>query len=78
MTLALWIVLIFAGLLGLHGLALWMERRGWIYYAKRRASGGALASAILELQQFAQPGTKHILEMKRESRAEQDNESDPK
>jgi hypothetical protein len=45
---------------------------------KPRVSGGALASAILELQQSAQPGTRYILEMKRESRAERNDESGPK
>jgi len=78
MVLTMWIVAIALGLFALHRLALWMESRGWIYYVKTRASGGALASAILELQQIAQPGTRYILEMKRESRAEQDGESDPK
>jgi hypothetical protein len=78
MFLTLWIVAIALGLFGLHRLALWMESRGWIYYLKTRASGGALASAILELQQIAQPGTRYILEMKHESRAERDDESDPK
>jgi hypothetical protein len=78
MVLTMWIVAIVLGLFALHRLALWMESRGWIYYVKTRASGGALASAILELQQIAQPGTRYILEMKRESHAEQDGESDPK
>ena len=78
MVLTMWIVAIALGLFALHRLALWMESRGWIYYVKTRAIGGALASAILELQQIAQPGTRYILEMKRESRAEQDGESDPK
>jgi len=78
MPLALWIAAIALGLFGLHRLALWMESRGWIFYLKKRASGGALASAILQLQQFAEPGAEHILEMKRETRAEPDDESDPK
>jgi hypothetical protein len=78
MLLTIWIVAIALGLFGLHRLALWMESRGWVYYMETRASGGALASAILELQQIAQPGTRYILEMKRESRAERDDESDPK
>ena len=78
MLLTIWIAAIALGLFGLHRLALWMESRGWIHYVKTRASGGALASAILELQQIAQPGTRYILEMKRESRAERDDGSDPK
>jgi hypothetical protein len=78
MLLTIWIVAIALGLFGLHRLALWMESRGWSFYLKTRASGGALGSAFLEIQQIAQPEKKYILEMKRESRAERDDESDPK
>jgi hypothetical protein len=78
MLLAVWIVAIALGLFVLQRLALWMESRAWIYYLKTQGSGGALASAILELQQIAQPGTKYVLEMKRGSRTERDDESDPK
>lgn len=77
MSLALWIVAIALGLFGLHRLLLWMESRGWIFYMKTRASGGALGSAFLEIQQIAQPEKKYVLEIRRESRAEQDGESDP-
>jgi hypothetical protein len=78
MLLTLWIAAAALGLFGLHRLALWMESRGWIYYVKTRASGGALGSAFLEIQQIVQPEKKYTLEVKRESRAERDDESDPK
>jgi hypothetical protein len=78
MLLTAWIAAIALGLFALHRLALWMESRCWIYYLKTRGSGGALASAILELQQIAQPETKCVLEMKRESRTERDDASDQK
>jgi hypothetical protein len=78
MLLTVWIAAIALGVFALHRLALWMESRGWIFYLKTRASGGALGSAFLEIQQIAQPGTKYVLEMKRESRAERDDESGPK
>jgi hypothetical protein len=78
MLLTIWIVAIAMGLFGLHRLLLWMESRGWIHFMKTRASGGALGSAFLEIQQIAQPEKKYVLEIKRESRAERDDESDPK
>jgi hypothetical protein len=75
---ALWIAALALALFGLHRLALWMESRGWIYYLKKRASGGALGSAFLEIQQLMQPEKKHVLEMKQESRAQRDGESGTK
>lgn len=59
----------------LHRLALWMESRGWIFYMKKKASGNALGNAFLEIQQIAQPETRHVLEMKRSQRSEQDDAS---
>lgn len=59
----------------LHRVALWMESRGWIYYQKTKPSGTSLGNAFLEIQQIAQPEKRHVLEMKRTQRAEQDDAS---
>ncbi|MDX2149859.1 MAG: hypothetical protein SFV54_03925 [Bryobacteraceae bacterium] len=52
----------------LHRTALAMERRGWIYYVKKRASPDAIGNALLTLHQMAKPEMKHVLEAKRERR----------
>ncbi|MDR3719439.1 MAG: hypothetical protein P4K98_11595 [Bryobacteraceae bacterium] len=78
MSLVLWGIALAAGLYGLHRLALWMESRGWIYYKKKHASAGTLSAAFLEIQAIAQPEKKYVLEMRRDQRAERDDEGDSK
>lgn len=46
--------------------ALAMERRGWIYWRKRRASPGTRAGAFLEMQSLLEPGRKHVIEAQSE------------
>ena len=65
------------GLWLLHRLALWAERRGWIYYIHKQPSLDTLGSAFLELQQMVEPGKKHVIEAKREQRQEQNGEAGP-
>jgi hypothetical protein len=68
-TAAVWGVGIVAGLYASHRLALWLEREGWIRYVRNPPRGGDGAGAALgELQQFFEPRTKHVYELKREER----------
>lgn len=73
-----WVAGIAAALFALHLLALWMERRGWIYYVKKQGSGGATGNAFLEIQSLLQPETRHVLEMRQEQRVKSDAEGEPK
>ncbi len=50
------------GLYALHCLAIWAERRGWIYYVKRRGTSGALGTAFLEIQSIMEPGKRYVVE----------------
>jgi hypothetical protein len=74
--------LFIAGLLvalyGLHRLALWLEKKGWIYYMNKKASLNSLGTALLELQQMAQPEKGHLLEAKRKRQVQQECQGDPK
>ncbi len=72
-----WIAGIVALLYGLHRLALWMEAKGWIYYARKKASPNALGNAFLELQQIVNPKTKHVLEVRRSQQVEQECRGEP-
>ena len=65
------------GLWLLHRLALWAEKRGWIYYVHKKPHLDSLGSAFLDLQQMAEPTKKHLIQAKREQRTEQDGEAGP-
>lgn len=73
----LWIVAAIACLIGLHRLALWAERRGWIYYKYRKASPGTAPGAFLEIQSLLEPGKKHVIEARAEDRADEEASGDP-
>lgn len=63
------IALITGGVL-LHLLALWMERKGWIFYKHTKPSRSSLGNAFLEVQSILEPNKKHIIEIKKELRKE--------
>lgn len=63
---ALIAALVAGGSYALHRLALWMERRGWLYYRERKASPSTLGSALLELHSLVEPEAKVVLEMREE------------
>jgi hypothetical protein len=58
----LWAILIGSILYVIHRLALWAEERGWIYYSHKRASGGTIGTALLELQTILEPTKRHVVE----------------
>jgi len=62
---------ILLGLYLLDRLALWAERRGWIYWRKTKPTGNALGSATLELQKIFESGkATHVIEVKHEQKKE--------
>jgi hypothetical protein len=55
------------GLYLLDRLALWAERRGWIFYRKVKPSGNALGSTALELQKIFESGkATHVIKAQQE------------
>lgn len=51
----------------LHFLALWMERRGWIYYRRRSAGGGGATAGLLnEFQKIVEPRVEHCIQVMEE------------
>ena len=72
-----WILLGAAGLYGFDRLALWMERRGWIYWRKKHGSSGTLGAALLEVQAIFEPSKRHVLEVRRDERSEDEDSGDP-
>ncbi len=76
-TLLAWIVGALVALYGLHRLALWAERHGWIYYRKRRGTSGALGSAALEIHAMLEPSKRYVLEERRRDDTEDEESGDP-
>ena len=77
MKYALWGFAAVGCLYCLHRLGLWAERRGWIYYLKRRGSSGALGSALLEVQAIMEPSKRHVLEERQKDDSERPECGDP-
>jgi hypothetical protein len=58
-------------------LALAMERRGWIYYRKNKPSSTSLGNAFLNVQSLLEPGTKQVIEVRREKKDQHDSGDEP-
>jgi hypothetical protein len=58
----LWAIFVGAILYVIHRLALWAEERGWIFYRHKRATGGTMGTALLELQTILEPTKRHVIE----------------
>lgn len=78
MSLALvaWIVGGALGLYGLHLTALWMERRGWIFYRDTKASSSSASNAFQSVQAIFEPGAQHTVEIRRKVDIELDESGD--
>ena len=75
------LAMIGATLLGLHLLADFAERRGWIYYRRRHGSWGAVGAAMAEVQAIYRPGQHHVRQVKERAdvhREEDDDGDGPK
>lgn len=88
MKLAVIAVAIILGSVLLHLLALWAERRGWIYYKHTKPSRSALGTvvgyaatspwgaAFLEVQSILEPNKKHIIEIKKDQKKANEESGD--
>ncbi len=76
MKLILFGIIAATGLYLLDKLALWAERRGWIYYRNKRSSGGAMGNAFLELQSFFEPSKRHVVEERKRIKKEAQESGD--
>ena len=77
MRVMLILAVVVAGVYGMHRLALWAERRGWIYYRERRGSSGALGNALLEVHALLEPSQQHVVEERRQDMEEDDDSGEP-
>ena len=58
------IAMLGATLVGLHLLAGFAERRGWIYYRHGHGSWGAVGAAMAEVQAIYRPGQHYVRQVK--------------
>ncbi len=49
---------------GLDRIGLWAEKKGYIYWRKKRSSSSGLGNALGALHAFYQPEVDHIIEIK--------------
>ena len=77
MRYALWGLAAVASLSCLHRLALWAERRGWIYYREKHGSSGTLANAVLEVHSLFDPSKRYVLEERTRDQVEDEQSGDP-
>jgi hypothetical protein len=68
----LWLALIVGLLFAFDRLLLYMERRGCIYYRKKKSSPGSVGNAFLEIQKFLEPSKKYVLQIRKEEKREQE------
>ena len=66
------IVAIAASLYALHRLALWMERKDWLYYRRKRPETRGGMGVLSTFQQFVEPEIRHVIEEKEQRKAESD------
>lgn len=46
---------------------LWLERKGWLFYRKRKSPGGFVGNALLELNSVFQPSSHNVIEVKKKA-----------
>jgi hypothetical protein len=63
------LLLVAAALYSLDRLGLWLEERGWLYYRRKKPSSSP-HSMWVAMQQFLEPGVKHVREVGQEPKEE--------
>ena len=74
---ALILAAVAGGLYALDRLGLYFERRGWVYYRKKRGSV-PLATAVLETQSLFDPSKRYVLEATRTDADDSESGGPPK
>ncbi len=70
------IVLICAVIFSLDRFLLWLESKGWLFYRKRKSSGGFVGNALLELNSIFQPSSRNVIEVKQNVAKNKRSEAD--
>lgn len=65
------------GIYGLHRLLLWMERKRWIFYWRKRSSVGAGGNILMRVSAFYDPSIQHTIEVLHHEEIEEQIAGDP-
>ena len=60
------LILVPAGLYGLHRLALYLEAQDLLYYIHKKPQSGSMSSALGPFQELIQPQIRHVVTVKDE------------
>lgn len=77
LTVVVWVVGVVAVLGGLHLTALWMERRGWIFYKHTKASSSSASNAFMSVQAIFEPRAEYLVEGRRSDESGAVEDADP-
>lgn len=77
MQVALWLTGIVVALFAIDQLALWAERKGWIYWRKSKRQGSVMSAVLSELDAVTNPAAHHIVEAKQAKKLEERDNGDP-
>jgi len=77
LTAVAWPAGIAAALLVLHFTALWMERRGWIFYKHTKASSTSRSNAFMQVQAMFEPRAEYVVEGRRSDEQRAVEDADP-
>lgn len=77
LTIAAWLVGVVALLGALHLTALWMERRGWIFYKHTKASSSSASNAFMQVQAMFEPRAEYVVEERRSDAIRAVEDADP-
>lgn len=72
-----WIVGTVAFLYAMHQGALWMERRGWIFYRDTKATSTSRSNAFMQVQAMFEPRAEYVVEGRRSDETKAAEEADP-
>jgi hypothetical protein len=71
MKLAFWAAAVICLLYALHRTALWMERKGWIFYKHTKPSSSAMSNAFMQVQAMFEPAAEYVVERRRSDEVEE-------
>jgi hypothetical protein len=77
LTIVAWLVGVVSVLGALHLAALWMERRGWIFYKHTRASSSSTSNAFMQVQAMFEPRAEYVVEGRRSDEIRAVEDADP-
>jgi hypothetical protein len=60
------LILVPAGLYGLHRFALYLEAQDLLYYMKKKPQSGWMPASFMPLQELLQPEVRHVVKVKDE------------